>query len=764
MRETKRVLLSRQLWGLLALLLGLNLMLIATRDDHMAGFYGAYAEALPAFEGLDPEEALAQIEAEQKALNSAGTLFMWQSQWRYEKNAQLRSILREQCTELYGEDFEARIESGELDASEAGAMRGWLRREVLQALQDQLTHLRDYPRYLRQVQVNVEQMSALAMFNKPGSFSMRNIEKTGRDFPESVELQLSSDFAVTHLITDEPCGYLLLLYTLYLTVRLLAERKRGLWCLIHGAPEGRGRLALRRAGILLAGVTLGTLVLFGGTLLFTVVKYHGIGALTRNVQSLAVFSDFPWVMPVWVFLLGFFLLKILGMWLVALAIWAILQSINHLPLALAAAAAVLIAEYSLFRFIPDSFKIAFLRYVNLFALVDVPKVSLHYLNLNIFNRPVQGFLLSLGTVPPLLLALLCLNLVLAAKKKPVSRQNSLLRLFDWLRIPFSRAAGRLRLFGQELYKLLWLQKGLLVLLAVAWFAFRSLEAPFPDTELYDPELAGLSAAMEGPITQQTLTELDEKITLYSSWPESEPVLRQLDALEQLREKVTESLDRQDGGWLINQIPVAALLSRNIDNYQRKNGVLLLFALVLLLSGVFSQERQSRMTQLLRGSPRGRGRLWRRKALAALLLTVAVWLIFEAGELRAIRKAYGAIAFAAPLQSFEYFADLPYSVSLGAGVTAYLLLRLLALCTAAGGILFLSANCRQNNTAILLGCGVLVLPACLSLMGVKAFDRLSLVRFLSPLEAGIPTHAACFALGCGMTVLSYLSWKRRKQNS
>lgn len=691
MREAKRVLLAPKLWGLLALLLALNCMLLVTQDTHMDGFYAAYQAALPEFSALPPEEAELQAEQELEQIQDA------------------------------------------LLAGTEDRMKLYLRQEVLQTLLAQLTHLREYPAYLGQVQANVRQMSALSLFNREGSFTARNIEKTGRDFPETVDLRLGNDFAVTMLVTDELGGYSLLIITLFLALQFLEERKRGLWSLVHGAPEGRARLAGKRSVILLAGITLGTPVLLGGKLAFGAVFYGSLGDLTRNVQSLATFADFPWVMPVWKALLGYFLLKILGMWLDGLAIWAILQAVNHLPLAIGAAGTVLALEYTLFRVIPDSYGIVFLRYFNLFALVDVPKIALHYLNLNFFGWPVQGFLLSLGLIPPLLGMLLLANLVLAEQKKPVSRQNSLLVLFDRLRFPFSKAVGRLRLFGYELYKLLWLQKGILVLLAVAWFSFSVLEAPYPDTQLYNTELAGLSASMEGPITVDTLIGIDEKITEYSSWEPSEAVLQQLEILDRLRDKVAASLEAKDGLWLVNQAPFAALMGKNVGNYQRQNAVVLLLALVLLLSGAYAQEPENRMTQLLRGVGRGRGILQRKKLAAAFLLTALVWLIFEAGELHCLIEAYGNPAFSAPLQSFDAFANLSCSASLGVGVAAYLLLRLLAMCAVSSIVFLLSRFCKRTNAAILLGCAVLVLPACLSYMGITAFDIFSFSKLLSPLE-------------------------------
>ena len=751
------MLLAPRLWGLLALLLVFNLVLAVTQDEYEAGFYDDYRSALRECQAMEPDAALAHIQDELEWINGLNRIRFMQEM----DDPEWAEFCREDLINSFGEDYAFEILRALPPHVRVNPYR---RSEVLNSLEQQLKHLQSYPAYLIQVQNNVERNKALSIFNKEGSFSSRNNEKTGADFPTEVELRLDSDLALTAFVKDVLGGYSLLVFTLYLTLQFLLERKRGLWSLIHGAPEGRGRLAVKRAILLLLGVALGTLVLLGGKLIFFALHCGGLGALSRNVQSLAVFDDFPWVMPVWAFLLGYFLLKILGMWLLGMAVWAILQAVNYLPLALCTAGVALAAEFAMFTFIRDSFVMVVFRYVNLFALVDVPKVALHYLNLNFFGWPVQGFLLSVFLIPPMLGLLFWVNVLLASRKKPVSRQNSLLKLVDGIRVPFSRAVSRLRLFGLELFKLLWLQKGLLILLLLAVYSFGVLEPQYPDENLYDKELAAYAASMQGPITPELLAEVDSRIATYSTYQASETVQTQLGILRRLREECADSLAAKDGHWLIDPLPYAALISSPSESnpvfYQREIAVVLLLALTLLLHSAFSQEQQSRVSQLLQGTPRGGAVLWRKKLGAALLLTVLVWLLFEAGELYRIVDKYGELVLSAPIHSLECFADWPESLSLGTGILIYLLLRLLAMAAATGVILLISSCCRQNNVSLLLSCAVLVLPACLSYMRMGLLDSLSLTLLFSPMEPQRSGYLAAAVLFCVTVLLSYWRWMGR----
>ena len=747
MRELKRIFLSPARLLLLGGLLLACIMLYLAEDVHNPGFYRRYEQTLAYYRAHPRRSAAEEMDRELAHIQTLALL------WRWDHGDDVSEFTAEELSMYYGEDFDLRLQTGELQIPDSAMTYLFRRQEVLQSLRDLVQYQWDYPDYLNTVHQNAAQMAAMSVFSGQSGFSAKNIEKTDRDFPTQVRLRLDNNLALEHLVSDQLGTSCLLVYVLAVVLAFLDERRRGLWTLIHAAPRGRAGLALCRAGILLLAAALGTLVIFGGKFVAISLRCGGWGDLSRTVQSSPAFRNCPDVMTVGAFLRRFFFLKVVGAWLAGLIVWAILQGVHHLPLAIAAAAVLLGAEYGCYRLIPDSYSLVILRYANLFALVDLPALSLHYLNVNLFGEPVRGTMLTLGLMPPLALLALGANLLIAARKKPVSRENPVLSLLDRLRRPVSRLVGRLGLLGQELYKLLWLQKGLAVLLAVGVFCFAALEAPYPDTELYNTRLAGLSASMAGPITQDTLASIDEKLTTYAAWDQTEAVRAQTELLRELKVKVKASLAQKDGAWLIAQAGPAALMSRQSTAQGRKNGLILLLALCLLLSGLFAAEPQNRITLLLRGSPGGRGRLLRTKLLAALVATGLLWLLFSLGELRAIVATYGPLPLRAPLCSMDCFAAWPAGISLGAGVLGYLLLRLLGLLAAAMGVLLISALCTRINTAMLAACAALVLPAALSYMGLGLFDSLSAARLLSPMACGPWTWplAAAWILAAGWAV-------------
>ena len=107
-----------------------------------------------------------------------------------------------------------------------------------------------------------------------------------------------------------------------------------------------------------------------------------------------------------------------------------------------------------------------------------------------------------------------------------------------------------------------------------------------------------------------------------------------------------------------------------------------------------------------------------------------------------------------------FADVSPSITVGAMLARYFLLRLLVLAVLAQGVSFLSLLCGSQNAALLVNAGVFLLPAALSSVGLPLFDRLSLVRLLSPLECRPAEYLLCAALCFFFLIAVRLVYRKR----
>ena len=218
-------------------------------------------------------------------------------------------------------------------------------------------------------------MPTLSIFmdSSAGKFHAENVKKTDRDFPRStdVSLTLTETAGLENFLQDGVLSVCILLWMLVTVLRLTEERRSSLRYLVFGSPRGRTWLALRRVGILGLSAALGTALLMLTGLVTDSLLYGGLGDLSAAAQSSEIFQNFPYPLTLRQVLWAYCLLKALGMWLMGLLLWLILQLIHHLQTAMVAAAAFLAVEYSLFAFVPDSYAIVALRYINVFSFVGI---------------------------------------------------------------------------------------------------------------------------------------------------------------------------------------------------------------------------------------------------------------------------------------------------------------------------------------------------------------------------------------------------------
>lgn len=608
---------------------------------------------------------------------------------------------------------------------------GWIQEEgrweeklIVDQLEKQVKYRDYYPRYLEKIQREARQQQSVSIFARPGTVAYENTQKTAREFgamsPEG--LDIGHDLAVTAVFDDQLADFSVLILPGFVCAMFLTERRRGLWDMVHASKNGRLRLALKRCGILFAASWIGALVLLGGRILLSGLLYNGLGEGGRKLQAIELFYNVPYEMTVGQFWLFYLAVKALGSFMIALLLWLILSSFSQLGLAVAAAALVLGAEYGL-TFLAPSSALVLLRYVNIFSFINYIRVFTAYLNLPLFGGLISGSGLVLLMLLPLILLFLAGNLIIAARKYPVSKANRLLGPAE----RFSQLREKLRrgrpLFLWECHKLLIRRLGIFVLAALMLWASRA-DAPYrlsanPLQEALEDHYARKYA---GPATEEVLRDMEEELAGITAAQNSM-------ALESLIRKAKSG---KTGGWIIPARPYEAIWGNNLGNYHRSTALVALLFLLLLLYPVESQEKQAGMEVHLRTSFRGRKTLWRRKTMLCALMALLVWLSVYGFELLHTTKVYGSLmCLGAPMGALKDFPG--WKISLGAGLAIYYSLKLLSLLSAAFVIRMLSGFMKSNRNALLLNLLVIIMPAALLALGFEAASRISFLKPLGTIE-------------------------------
>ena len=640
----------------------------------------------------------------------------------------------------------------------------------------QTDYLTGYRGWLENIQKNKDNLLTFSIFNDPNSFSGRNIIKTADEFEklQGVELTLGTDGAVDSFMSFRLTDYFLLLVLLLIGLSFLEERKAGLWSVVHAAPRGRLRLAVRRTLILFGTSVVGVLLLYGTDLALGVSLYGGIGDLDRAVQSVETLGRLPMLTTVGGFLVRFFLLRIAAAFLVSLLLWLMLTAINNVKYTIIVAAGVLAVEYSLYTFLPVQSAFNIFKYFNLFTYISLSDLYTNYLNIDIFTYPLGIRSISQLALIPLCLLLAAVCVYVHCHKKPAAGRDLLGRVAYKLNSVTDKFLRRLHLFGMELHKTLWIQKGVVIAALLVYVAFGlAYTVSIPIMSSAEQAAKQYTAEFAGPITDDTFARMDaEQAELDAiiaarvqaqvdfdngliEYPmldkynrEASTAQTKSEGLSKVRSRAEElqSKGAAEGfaPWLVDEAPFESVYGSRAEANQQKAALVAVLALTLLLAGSMAYERQSGMTYLLRSTARGRGALILRKLLLAAAMTTLVWAAVYGMEVYTLLTSFDIPAFPAPVRNLSMLTAFPFNCSITGWLVLLYAYRWLSLYCGAVIVLFVSSLLRRLEAAYIAASGAMLLPSLLyAYMGIGVFRPLALIL---PVEAAPLITASNGAVG------------------
>lgn len=733
--------------------------------DSMDG-YNRYLQWLEDYKDLPLAESLPKLEKEKERLTTILQIYEL-----LETDSEM--FLSDSLEQYRAEQPELvqQIENGELDLNEVH-----LDYVAVNHLLKQVEYLDGYDDYLNTIRANKDKMLFFSIFNDPDSFSGRNIILTAEEFQalEGVSLTLGADGAISAFMDFAITDYLLLAVLMLICISFLDERKKGLWSVIHAAPNGRLRLALQRTGILFGVSAISVLLLCGSNLLLGFSVYGGIDDLGRAVQSVELLGKMPLVCSVGQFLLMYLIFKIGATFLVALLLWLIFTAIKNVKYTIMAAASVLVVEYSLYSFLPVQSGLNILKYFNIFTYISLSDLYTNYLNIDLFGYPVGIRAVSQYACLPLILLLAAVCILIHCHKRPSTGKDLLgrfvygiNRIADW----FLR---RFRLLGMELHKTLSIQKGILIMALFLYLVSGlSFTVTIPVTDQTDAAARQYTTELAGAISDDTFrqideiqTELDNTLAAYEQallkyesgemeYPQYDVYAREAEAariksngLSVVRQRAEElrSLGDEKGftPWLIEESTYKGTYGNEARVNQQSAALVAMLTVVLLLAGTMAYETQSGMNYLLASTQRGRKSLFRRKVGMAAILTTIVWAVSYGLEIHAFLGICDTETFVASVQNLSMLESFPIRCSIGVFLVGLYLFRWLALFTCAMLTMLISSFVKRMETAYIGTCALVLLPSVLYL-----YLELEPLKYLS---LALPVMGMPFILRLSLLVI------------
>lgn len=621
----------------------------------------------------------------------------------------------------------------------------------------QVEHLRDYGRYLDQVQEQAANLQLSSLFNgNRRSFVYRNILKTAVDFADcSAEgVSLGNDRAVRDWLAFSWADWAFLAAILLLVMSFLEERKKGLSAIIRSCPAGRGKLQGSRLLTLLLYSAGMTLLLYYLPLMLSLCLDGGWSGLSRPIQSLAEFRKCTARMSISGFLVQFFFVKTACGLLLGVLVWFVLSFLARPQMGWLATAAGLAVEYLLYILIPAQSIFSPLREINVFSYVFTGGLYTQYININFFGFPVGRRTLLLVLLAAAAAVLSAATVLVLTRRFPFGNRDLLGR---WV-IRWNRAGDAVRkhlgLYGFEAYKLVFLGAGGLFLILGILMTQNLACGIRAYIGVNDGLYLQYISEIQGPVTQSTYDYLaDARAVLENSEMDTLEYENALDRVE----NTIASLE--DGAWLVYEPFFLNCYGAKSSETQRENALLAYIFLAACLSPLYACEQSGDVRKVLHSTSGGREKLFRAKYAVALTVTAFVWLRVFGEEWRLSASYIGETILAAPCSSIELVKNYPMTVG-GFLILLYLskaagLLIPMHLC------IFIGERSRGFEKAFLLSGLVLVLPAAAYYFGADALALVtpsSVLADKSPFLFG-PSAIPLFAVWLLLSLLALLAAHR-----
>lgn len=612
-------------------------------------------------------------------------------------------------------------------------------------------YIDSYPDFLQSVKDNAENIGMLAAISDNSAFTRDNIEQTLTDYShlDGIELALGENKGIVIFSNYVFGDGVILAIVLAVLLQFAEEKSKGLTFLVRCTQNGRSRLTLERSAILAVTALLASSLV---TLACMIISHIlcGNAALHRPLQSVPEFSLCALPITIGQYLLLTVLLKALAAFSFGLLILLLLVWLEAIVAVFLAGCAMLV-EFLLYTLILGTDKLSGFKLANSIALLRTEIFFKHYYNINLFGHAVDFLLFSAAFLLLLSMSLVILSGICSARCVGLDLNPGILgKIKVWL----SMHAPNPPMFFWELKKVFWQQKGLLILVAIVYFAVSSgLEYKYfylinEPKEYYYEKYAGTVTQekiddMQAEYDEEMrkfLSKNSEALYLLEHDPENEKLLylmqvcyelsQTLQALEGIIENATSALEYTMQTGIETQLvkPDAYEMLLVTDRSTTdKNSMFLLFGLIGLFSGLIACEKESNMTTVLHSLPKGRGRLNLTK-LAIVALTAPILVIsVSAAQFYQVADAVGFNNLDATAQSLALLRELPFEISIGGYLLLMYGIRILTAFVVGMIVMLISKYSSHRVTAICIAVLVLVVPAILSMVG---FDEIwSTMRLL-----------------------------------
>lgn len=662
----------------------------------------------------------------------------------------------------------------------------------------QLEYQNDYPAYIKSILKNAQNLSSKKLFSNKTSYSYKSIQKSANDFSKNknIKLSLVNDLPVSAVLNYQIGDFILILICVFMAISFVSEKNVNL--LINTCKNGRRILKMKQLPILILFSLFFSFAIYISEMLISLKIYDAPMDLYALIQSTDIFSDCILHINFLQLFAIHILFKAIIASMIALAIWLFISLSSNIILVSAIAGVITSIELLLYKNISAQSNLSILKTFNIFSLFDYRSIS-EYNLVSVFSKPVRAEKAVWIIVLLVIFIISALILISANRNYPIKSPKKAFRvlhvLFDKLSEFYAKLQSVIYAGRFETFKIMHIGKGLLVVIAfllIIGFNFNTNPLVFSSTEAflndYYEEYGGELSEKVYKNIEKMRSEADAVESEYNfkseqyasgeiSLEEYELAAAKNEAYDTQRkavDKLTEQIDRIES---LSQKGIKPVLVNELGYnnlfYSQSNQtqiLILICAVVILFSSVFSIEKGSNMLILNHCSKNGRKQLYFKKIFTVIPKTFILTLVSYLSLILQNNYLYKLGNMNANIHNLECLQEINLNLSIAEYVILNFIFEFIFVTVVGLIITSLSAFMPQLAVIIISAC-LFILPSALYMIDIYSAKEISTSYLLNfnalILDKGINIgsfimHYALIVFCIVMLVLSNRKWCSTKE--
>lgn len=662
----------------------------------------------------------------------------------------------------------------------------------------QLEYQNDYPAYIKSILKNAQNLSSKKLFSNKTSYSYKSIQKSANDFSKNknIKLSLVNDLPVSAVLNYQIGDFILILICVFMAISFVSEKNVNL--LINTCKNGRRILKMKQLPILILFSLFFSFAIYISEMLISLKIYDAPMNLYALIQSTDIFSDCILHINFLQLFAIHILFKAIIASMIALAIWLFISLSSNIILVSAIAGVITSIELLLYKNISAQSNLSILKTFNIFSLFDYRSIS-EYNLVSVFSKPVRAEKAVWIIVLLVIFIISALILISANRNYPIKSPKKAFRilhvLFDKLSEFYAKLQSVIYAGRFETFKIMHIGKGLLVVIAfllIIGFNFNTNPLVFSSTEAflndYYEEYGGELSEKVYKNIEKMRSEADAVESEYNfkseqyasgeiSLEEYELAAAKNEAYDTQRkavDKLTEQIDRIES---LSQKGIKPVLVNELGYnnlfYSQSNQtqiLILICAVVILFSSVFSIEKGSNMLILNHCSKNGRKQLYFKKIFTVIPKTFILTLVSYLSLILQNNYLYKLGNMNANIHNLECLQEINLNLSIAEYVILNFIFEFIFVTVVGLIITSLSAFMPQLAVIIISAC-LFILPSALYMIDIYSAKEVSASYLLNfnalILDKGISIesfimHYALIVFCIVMLVLSNRKWCLTKE--